>query len=78
MFVDFQRQFRFQWLRVKPRGFGEGLIQQRLRDAVIADEIKANLGKGMAQFFPQFLKGSRRPGAQLGKIQNGNAVSHGK
>jgi hypothetical protein len=45
---------------------------------VIADEIKPNLGEGVAQFFAQFLKGSRRPGAQLGKIQNGNAVSHGK
>jgi hypothetical protein len=45
---------------------------------VIADEIKPNLGKGLAQFFSQSFEGSRRAGTQGRKIKNGNAVSHGK
>jgi hypothetical protein len=45
-------------------GLSEGLIEQRFRDAVIAHEVKAHLGKGVAEFFAKFVERPRRTGAQ--------------
>ena len=78
MFVDLERQLRIQRLRMESRCLSEGLIEQRFGNAVIAHEVKAHLGEGMAEFFAEPVESPRRARTQRCKVQNGNAVSHGR
>ena len=63
---------------MESRCLSEGLIEQRFGNAVIAHEVKAYLGEGMAEFFAEPVESPRRARTQRCKIQNGNAVSHGR
>ena len=63
---------------MKTRGLGEGLIEQRFRNAVIAHKIEADFGEGVAKFLSQNVKRARHARAQGCQIKNGNAVGHGE
>jgi hypothetical protein len=63
---------------MESRCLSEGLIEQRFRNAVIAHEVKAYLGEGMAEFFAEPVESPGRARTQRCKVQNGNAVSHGR